>query len=70
MGALQRVRLRLVVLALTLTGVLGFAALALADRRAAPLALAGALLIALKGLGWAVAVRRYRARLRRSGLRW
>jgi hypothetical protein len=67
---LQRVRLRLLVVLLTLAGVLGFAALALADRRAAPVALAGAIFIALKGLGWTIVLRRQRIRLRRSGLRW
>ncbi len=63
-------RLRWLVLALTLAGVLAFVALALADRRAAPLALAGALFIALKGFGWLLYLRRSRARLRRYGLRW
>jgi hypothetical protein len=50
--------------------VAGFAALALLDRRAAPVALAGALLVALKGLGWSLVLRRNRGRLRRNGLRW
>ncbi len=69
-GWLARLRLRWLVLALTLAGVLAFVALALADRRVAPLALAGALFIALKGLGWLLYLRRSRARLRRNGLRW
>lgn len=63
-------RLRWLVAGIMLAGVLAFVVLALADRRAAPLALAGALLVALKGLGWLIYLRRSRAKLRRHGLRW
>ncbi|HZQ34433.1 MAG TPA: hypothetical protein VFD32_00760 [Dehalococcoidia bacterium] len=63
-------RLRWLVASLMLAGMLAFVALALADRRAAPLALAGALFVGLKGLGWLVFLRRCRTRLRRHGLRW
>ena len=65
-----RLRLRWLVAGLTLAGVLAFVALAVADRRAAPLALAGAVFVAAKGLGWLIVLRRNRARLRRHGLRW
>jgi hypothetical protein len=67
---LQRVRLSMLVLALTALSAGGFGALALAHRRAAPLFLAGALLLALHGLGWLLALRHYRVRLRRAGFRW
>ncbi len=66
----KRLRLRWLVAGPTLAGVLAFAALAAADRRAAPIALAGALLVGAKGLGWLIYLRRSRARLRRHGLRW
>lgn len=63
-------RLRWLVAVLTLAGMLAFVVLAAADRRVAPLALAGALFVGLKGLGWLLVLRRNRARLRRYGLRW
>lgn len=69
-GPLQRLRLRWLVAALTLAVMLGFVAFAAADQRAAPIALAGALLIGLKGLGWLLYLRRQRGRLRRHGYRW
>ena len=69
-GPLHRLRLRWLVAALTLVAMLGFVALAAAHPRAAPIALAGALLIGLKGLGWLVYLRRERGRLRRHGYRW
>jgi hypothetical protein len=62
--------LRWLVSGITLIGVVVFVALAAADRRAAPLALLGALLIGLKGLAWLLVLRRNRARLRRAGYRW
>ena len=43
---------------------------ALVERRAAPVALACALLIAIKGLAWLLVLRHHRARLRRARLRW
>jgi hypothetical protein len=69
-GTLQRVRLRWLTVAITLAGVLAFLVLAAVDRRAAPIALAGALLIAVKGLAWLLVLRRHRVRLRRHGFRW
>lgn len=63
-------QLRWLVCGISAIGVLGFVCLAAVDRRAAPLALLGALLIALKGLAWLLVLRRNRVRLRRAGYRW
>jgi hypothetical protein len=68
--SLDRLRLRWLVLAITLAGMLSFLAIAVVDQRAAPIALAGALLVALKGLGWLLVLRHYRRRLRVHGFRW
>ncbi|MHB8574534.1 MAG: hypothetical protein ACYDCQ_04310 [Dehalococcoidia bacterium] len=67
---LRRVRLRWLVCSLTLAGVTAFVALAILHPRSAPIALAGALLVALKGIGWLLLLRHYRARLRTHGYRW
>ncbi len=69
-AALGGVRLRWLVSTIAATGVVAFVCLAAVDRRAAPLALLGALLIALKGLAWLLVLRRHRVRLRRAGFRW
>lgn len=67
---LLSVRLRYLTAGITLAGVLAFLALAALHQQAAPVALAGALLIAAHGLFWLVVLRRNRARLRRHGFRW
>jgi hypothetical protein len=69
-GFLSRVRLRWVAFALTLAAVGAFALLAVLDPRAAPIALAGALLMAGKGFAWLVVLRRKRRTLARHGYRW
>ena len=69
-GRLQRLSLRRVVGALTLIAAGGFVTLAIVARPFAAVALAGAVLIAAKGLGWLVYLRRHRDDLRRHGYRW
>lgn len=63
-------RLRWLVCGVTIGGVIAFVGLAAIDRPAAPLALCGALLVAAKGAGWLLVLRRNRKRLRRAGFRW
>lgn len=67
---LAHVPLRWLVFGITMAAIVAFATLAAVDRRAAPIALAAALLVAVKGLGWLLVLRHYRARLRRHGYRW
>ena len=67
---LQRLRLRWLVCSITVAGVAAFVILAALKQNNAPIALAGALLVAIKGIGWLLLLRHYRARLRKHGYRW
>jgi hypothetical protein len=67
---LQRVHLRWLTAGITLGAVLAFIVLAAANRTIAPVALAAALVVALKGTAWLVVLRRNRVRLLRHGYRW
>jgi len=69
-SSLQRVRLRWLTLGITLSTMLLFVALAALHQRAAPIALAGAMLVGAKGAAWLLILRHYRVRLRRNGYRW
>ncbi len=67
---LQRIRLRLLVVLITVAMMLCFVAVALLNHRAAPIALAGSILVAINGIIWLLVLQRSRARLRRHGYRW
>lgn len=67
---LQRIPLRWLAFGITVLAVLCFLALAAANRAVAPVALAAAVVIALKGTIWLYMLRRNRVRLRRHGYHW
>ena len=67
---LQRVPLRWLVLVPTAGAAGACLALGAVNHRAAPVALAAAMLFGLKGAFWLLVARRNRARLRRHGFRW
>ncbi|HEY8743894.1 MAG TPA: hypothetical protein VIU62_12385 [Chloroflexota bacterium] len=67
---LQRMHLRWLTAGITLGAVSALFALAAVNRSLAPVALAAALVMALKGTAWLLVLRRNRMLLLRNGYRW